>query len=120
MAEKLFNGESDQLCRMAIQQALKGDPIALRLCLERILPPMKSRPLRFKLPELRTISDAQDALAAIIAGAANGTILCDEAVALSGIVNSFLKSVEIADLETRLVALEQVSAEERSMVRFDA
>jgi hypothetical protein len=31
-----------------------------------------------------------------------------------------LKSVEIADLETRLVALEQVSAEERSMVRFDA
>jgi hypothetical protein len=40
---------------------------AVKLCLERILPPVKSRPISFKLPELHTIADAQSALSAIIA-----------------------------------------------------
>jgi hypothetical protein len=55
-----------------------------------------------------------------LAESLNGTILCDEAVALSGIINNFIKSIEVAELETRLVALEQANAEERSVVQYNA
>ena len=79
LAESLIDGETQQLARKVIDLALTGDTVALRLCLERILPPVRSRPISFKLPELRTISDAQSALSLIIAGTACGAILADEA-----------------------------------------
>jgi hypothetical protein len=67
LAESLLDGETDRLTRRCIYEALKGDTVALRLCMERILPPLKSRPIRFRLPVLHTIADAQAALAAIVA-----------------------------------------------------
>src|SRR2546430_2673311 len=66
LAESLLDGETDRLTRRCIYEAIRGDMQAMKLCLERLLPPVKSRPINFKLPELRTISDAQDALAKII------------------------------------------------------
>ncbi len=36
-------GESEALTRRAVELALAGDPTAMRLCLERILPPCRER-----------------------------------------------------------------------------
>ena len=63
-----------------------------------------------KLPELKTVSDAQNALSLLIAGTARGAILSEEAATLAGIVSSFVKTLELAELESRLVALEKASA----------
>jgi len=60
-AETLLDGEAEALTRKAIELALAGDPIALRLCLDRILPPRRERPLRFVLPKLRSAADASSA-----------------------------------------------------------
>jgi hypothetical protein len=109
LAESLLDGETDRLTRRCIYSALKGDMQAMKLCIERLLPPVRSRPISFKLPELHTIGDAQHALSLIIAGTANGTILSDEAATLASIVSSFVKTVEVAEIETRLVALEKAS-----------
>jgi hypothetical protein len=87
---------------------------------EQLIAPQKARPFKFKLPPLRSVSDAQDALAKIIAGVAGGKILSDEAQILSGIVNSFLRSIEIADLETRLVALERANTIDQPAVQYNA
>src|ERR1700730_8753032 len=111
LAESLLDGETDRITRRCIYEALRGDTVALRLCLERLLPPVKSRPISFKLPELRTIGDAQAALAAIVAGTTSGAILADEAATLASIVSSFVKTVEAAGIEKRLVALEKASVE---------
>ena len=51
-AEELLDGEAEALTRKAIELALNGDPMALRLCLERILPPRKERPVDIVLPSL--------------------------------------------------------------------
>jgi hypothetical protein len=72
-----------------------------------------------KLPELRTIGDAQSALSAIIAATACGAILSDEAATLASIIGSFVKTVELSEIETRLVALEKGTAG-APMERFDA
>lgn len=43
--ENLLEGEGEKLTRKAIDLALKGDTTALKLCLDRIIPPRKGRPL---------------------------------------------------------------------------
>ena len=56
------------------EMALGGDTVALRLCLERILPPRRERPAHFALPELRSPADAAAAIAAIAAAVADGDL----------------------------------------------
>ena len=42
--EALLDGEAEAITRVAVDKAKEGDTTALRLCLERILPPRKDRP----------------------------------------------------------------------------
>jgi hypothetical protein len=51
-AESLLEGEALALSRKAVELALKGDVAALRLCLDRIVPARKDRPVRFMLPRI--------------------------------------------------------------------
>ena len=46
-AEALLDGEAEALTRKAVEMALAGDGTALRLCLDRIIPPRRERPVRF-------------------------------------------------------------------------
>jgi hypothetical protein len=57
-AEALLDGEAEGLTRKAVEMALAGDTTALRLCLDRILPPRRERPVNFTLPSLRKPTDA--------------------------------------------------------------
>lgn len=43
--EELLEGEGEKLTRKAIDLALSGDTAALKLCIDRIIPPRKGRPL---------------------------------------------------------------------------
>ena len=110
LAESLIDGETDRLTRRCIYEALKGDMQAMKLCLERLLPPVKSRPINFKLPTLRTVSDALTAITMIVQGVTAGAILADEAETLTGIVGVFIKALEVGALEDRLTALEKANA----------
>jgi Family of unknown function (DUF5681) len=51
-AAAFLAGESEALTRRAVELALAGDPTALRLCLERILPPCRERTVKFALPPI--------------------------------------------------------------------
>ena len=46
-----MDGQANALTQKAIDLALTGDMAALRLCLDRILPPRKDRPVSFTLPD---------------------------------------------------------------------
>ena len=43
-AELVLDGEAEALTRKAVERALEGEASALRLCLERIIPPRRERP----------------------------------------------------------------------------
>jgi hypothetical protein len=51
--ETLLDGQVDQLTQKAVAAALEGDMTAMRLCLERICPPRKDRPVLVDLPEMK-------------------------------------------------------------------
>lgn len=105
-AEALLDGEAEALTRKAIDQALAGDTVALRLCLERILPARKESPIRLALPVLTNAGDAASAMAAITAAVADGGVTAGEAAALSALVSAFAKALETSELESRIAALE--------------
>jgi hypothetical protein len=69
-AEALLDGEVEAITRKAIERAKEGDMAAIRLCLERILPAVKSRPIEIDLPPVETAEDITAAHGAVIAAKA--------------------------------------------------
>ena len=51
--DSLLEGQAEALTQTAISKALDGDSIALRLCMDRIAPPMKDKPVVFPLPKMQ-------------------------------------------------------------------
>jgi hypothetical protein len=88
MAEQLLDGESDALVRKLIEKAKAGDIAALRLCLDRLLPPRRDRLVTFALPKVESAKDACAAAAAIMEACANGELSPREAVELMGLVEA--------------------------------
>ncbi|HET6518770.1 MAG TPA: hypothetical protein VFG47_03005 [Geminicoccaceae bacterium] len=86
--------------------ALSGDTTALRLCLERLLPPCRERPVRFALPAITTAADAAGAVAALARAVAAGELTPGEAAELGRQLAAFANAREAAELERRLSDLE--------------
>ena len=104
--EALLDSNVKELTQKAIDLALAGDSIALRLCMDRIAPPKKDRPVAFKLPKIKGAEDHPGALAAIMAAVATGDLTPLEGQALAAMLAEHRKAIETADIETRLAALE--------------
>lgn len=104
---KLFEGEAGDIGRACIEAAKGGDVAAIRLVLERLLPPAKERPLSIELPEVATAEGIAQAQAAILAAAADGDILPTEAGQLAALVEHRRRALETVELEQRVQALEE-------------
>jgi hypothetical protein len=106
-AELLLDGKAEVLTQKAMDLALAGDVTALRLCLERIIPPRKSRKVAFDLPKIEKAEDLLPAFGALVAAMAAGEIAPDEAAVIGSVLEAKRKTIETVDLERRLAALEQ-------------
>jgi Family of unknown function (DUF5681) len=112
-AAALLEGEAEALTRKAVELALAGDPTAMRLCLERILPPCRERAIKFALPPIESAADIAPAMKAVTAALAAGVITPGEAEAIARIVDTFVRAIETSDFERRLKALEGDDAADR-------
>jgi len=102
----LLEGEAEKITRKAIDLALQGDMAAIKLCLERICPPQKHRPLKASLPRLESVQDILKAQADIIEQTTMGLLNIEEASALSGLIEVQRKLIETISFEARLKVLE--------------
>jgi hypothetical protein len=87
--EALLEGEAEALSRKAIELALAGDTMALRLCLERIVPARRERLAPFALPTLAEAADARDAMAAVLGAAAEGELTPGEGAVIAKLITDF-------------------------------
>jgi hypothetical protein len=100
----LLAPHADALVKKVVALALEGDTTALRLCLDRLIPPAKPRDLPVKLSGLgETLADQGRR---ILGAAADGDITPDEAGALMQAIAAQGRLVEIYELERRIAALE--------------
>jgi hypothetical protein len=88
VAEALLDGEAEQLTRKCIELALQGNEAALRLCLERILPPRKERVVRVALPPAADAAFARTASAALLEAVAAGELTPGEGLALARLLDT--------------------------------
>lgn len=111
--EALLEGEAESITRKVIEMAQDGDTVALRLCLDRLMPARKDRPITFVLPEIATADDLAKATSALLAGVSSGEITPSEATELSKLVDAHVKAIEAGDFAARLTALEQAAGGKR-------
>jgi hypothetical protein len=92
-AETLLEGEAQALTRKAVELAKGGDTMALKLCLERILPPRKDRLVSFELPPIVSADDAAKAVGAVLDAVAAGQITPSEAVTVAGLIDAKVRTM---------------------------
>ena len=89
-----MDGQAETITQKAIELALQGDTTALRLCLERICPPRKSRPVNIELPEVKTTEGVAEAQAAVVQAVADGELTPEEGTAVTNILEARRKAIE--------------------------
>jgi hypothetical protein len=98
-AAALLAGESEALTRKAVELALGGDPTAMRLCLERILPACRERTVNFALPPIESAADISAAMKAVTSALADGAITPGEATTIAAVVDTFVRAIETSDFD---------------------
>lgn len=77
------------LTRKCIELAATGEPMALKLCMERIVPPRKELPVQFQLPPLNSGADLTAAMVAILKGVSEGKILLSQAMEFAKLLEMY-------------------------------
>ena len=104
--EELLEGEHEALTRTAIDKALTGDVVALRLCLDRLAPPRRDAPISITLPPIATAAETVTASSALLDAVAGGDVTPDEAGRVMALLTAHRTLIETADLAARVSALE--------------
>lgn len=105
--EELLEGQHVALTKAAIDKALEGDTVALRLCLDRLAPPRRDAPISIELPPVTSAADTVAASAAVLAAVAIGDCTPDEGGRVLALLTAHKNIVETGDLERRIAALEE-------------
>jgi hypothetical protein len=99
--------DAEAIGRKAIELAKGGDLAAIRLCLDRLAPTRKGKPVPFELPPLEKPIDSVAAAAKIAAGVASGELTPSEAAELAKVVDVYVRAIDSKDFDERLTKLEQ-------------
>lgn len=105
--EKILDGDAEAILNKAVEMAKDGDPVAMRLCLDRLIPVRRDRPITFTLPPIEKPADLTRATHALMQGVAAGEITPSEAAELSKLVDAHMNAIKTADLAERLTRIEE-------------
>ena len=105
----MLDGEAETLTRKAIELAKEGDITALRLCMDRLVPPRKDRPVSLDLPTIDCARDVPKAISALLATVAAGELAPSDAIEVAKLLDAYARAVEISELAERLDNLEKMA-----------
>jgi hypothetical protein len=103
--EKILDGDAEAILNKAVEMAKDGDPVAMRLCLDRLIPVRRDRPITFD-PPIDTADDLPKATGAIVAAVAAGELTPAEAAEISKTLDVHVRAIEATELHLRMAALE--------------
>lgn len=102
---ELLKPHAPALVKKAVQLALDGDTTALRLCVDRIIPPIKSYEAPVKLEGFDgTLSEQGQS---ILRAMGNGKLASSQTASLLQALAAQTRIVEAEELEKRVKALEE-------------
>lgn len=107
LAMALLEKDLEAITKVVVDAAKGGDMQAARFIVERMVPPMRERPITIDLPVVDNAAGISAAQQAILDAVARGDLLPAEGTTLAGIVEMRRKSIETEELELRIAALEK-------------
>jgi hypothetical protein len=105
--EALVDGEAEAVMQKLITLAKMGHDGAMRLCVERMLPPRRERPLTLQLPRIETDADARQAVADVLEALADGEVTPKEAEQLLRTIAGATVILQSSEIGARLSRIEQ-------------
>jgi uncharacterized protein DUF5681 len=103
----LMTEEAESITRVAVEAALGGDLVAVRLILDRLVPPAKERHVVLRgFPDTSTAAGISAASVAVLEAVAAGELTPGEGSAMASLLESRRKALETQELEARIAALE--------------
>ena len=91
--EPVFQANGEAIIERLVEHAKAANPVALRLCIDRLVPLGKHRQVGFELPPMKKSDDVRAAIATIHGGVASGEISSGEAADL----------LRVADISARML-----------------
>jgi hypothetical protein len=104
--QELLDDAGKSLTRHCIEMARAGDQVALRLVMERLIPPRKDRPVSLRLPKIDGAAGVSKATAAVLHAVGAGEITPAEGEIVASIIELRRRSIETAEFEKRIAVLE--------------
>jgi len=104
----LLSASAAPIFEKVIRMARKGDVVALKLCVDRLLPirAARDRAVELVLPAAQSAADLVAATAVVIERAASGDITLSEAKEFMALLEGQRKAIETSHLAVRIEALE--------------
>ena len=109
VCQDTLDSHAENLIKKCLVLAFQGNPTAMRLCIERLMPARRQCTLTFKLQPLKTIGDVAAASEAVVSGVARGQLTPAEGQAFSGMLEDRRRVIETRDQEPRIRALEDLN-----------
>jgi hypothetical protein len=98
---------AEEVLRRVVEDAKAGDLRAAEVLMRRLWPERKGRPVEVALPPVASAADLVPALAAVVAAMGRGELTPEEAQAVCAVLELQRKTIESAQLEARVAALEE-------------
>ena len=106
LAQELLSARVESIAGKLIELAEGGDIRAIRVCMDRLVPPIKHQPVAVELPPIENPADSVEAAASIVAAVAAGDLTAAEAADLAKVVDVYVRAVETKGFDQRLTKLE--------------
>jgi hypothetical protein len=85
---------AEEIVNNVMDRAMEGQGAAMRLCMDRLVPTGRNRPVAIELPVIKTPEDAELALAVVTDELAAGKLTIAEASALITLIDRMLRLAE--------------------------
>jgi hypothetical protein len=92
--DEAFAESAHEILADVIARAKDGDTSAVRMCMDRMLPPKRDREVAIELPVIKTAEDAELALTVVTDELAAGNLTIREASALVALIERMLRLAE--------------------------
>lgn len=101
LREKLLP-HADQLIEMVTTFAKSGDMVAMKIVIDRLIPPLKEEPIHVTIPKIESAVDCTQAQAAVVNAVAAGDMLPSEGQAISNLIEAQRRAFETTELAQQM------------------
>lgn len=113
----LLKPHAEELIELAVNMAKMGDMAALKICLDRVVAPIREDHIFVTVPKIAGPDDCIVAQAAVLNAVAAGEMLPSEGQALSGLIDAQRRAYETSalakELESIRADLDQLKPKEK-------